>query len=172
MHSSFFWYPTSRRFDPCRGRFAYAGACSPRSERSERAFAPEGEGFATFMSDLHDAAFGAGGFGVPRPLRFLAWRLGLDRDQIAEVAKVLDRVKLERAQAGVDRQRAASEIAEALEGQEFDRERAERVRSLRLEASRRVQDALGRALEDLHRILDEDQRRRLATLIRSGALKL
>ena len=172
MHSSFFWYPTSRGFDPCRGRFAYAGACGPRSERHERSFAPDGEGFATFMSDLHDAAFGAGGFGVPRPLRFLAWRLGLDRDQVAEVAKVLDRVKLERAQAGVDLQRAASEIAEALEGQEFDRERAERVRSLRLEASRRVQDALGRAIEDLHRILDEDQRRRLATLIRSGALKL
>jgi hypothetical protein len=124
------------------------------------------------MSDLHDAAFGVGGFGVPRPLRFLAWRLGLDRDQVAEVAKVLDRVKLERAQASVDLQRAASEIAEALEGAEFDRGRAERVRNLRLEASQHVQDALARAVEDLHRILDADQRSRLATLIRSGALKL
>ena len=123
------------------------------------------------MSD-HDPAFGAGGFGVPRPLRFLAWRLGLDRDQVAEVAKVLDRVKLERAQASVDLQRAASEIAEAFEEAEFDRDRAERVKTLRLEASQRVHDALARAVEDLHRILDADQRGRLATLIRSGALKL
>src|SRR5262245_7315170 len=118
MRPSFFWYPTAPGFHGCRP--AYAGVCVPSGRRS-RSWAGEAEvGSAAAMSDLHDAAFGASGFGVPRPLRFLAWRLGLDRDQIAEIAKVLDRVKLERAQASVDLQRAASEIAEALEGAEFD----------------------------------------------------
>src|SRR5918992_5355369 len=38
-------------------------------------------------------------FGVRRPLRFLAWKLGLDEKQSAELAKVLADMKTERAQA-------------------------------------------------------------------------
>jgi len=82
------------------------------------------------------------------------------------------RVKIERAQAAVDSRRASSEIAETLEGADFDRDRARKTRDLRLEASRRVHDALAQAIEDLHRVLDDEQRKRLATLIRSGALEL
>jgi hypothetical protein len=42
----------------------------------------------------------AGGFGVRRPLRFLAHRLELDEKQVAALAKVLDDLKIERAQGG------------------------------------------------------------------------
>jgi len=40
----------------------------------------------------------AGAFGVRRPLRFLAMRLGLDESQARELARILDEVKTERAQ--------------------------------------------------------------------------
>ena len=42
--------------------------------------------------------FGSG-WGVRRPLRFLAHKLGLDQKQIAELARILDELKIERAQA-------------------------------------------------------------------------
>ena len=170
MHSSLFWYRKSP-FHPCGDRLAYAG-CGPSSRHAASWQTDDEARAGVFLSEFHDAWFGAGGFGVPRPLRFLALRLGLHRDQVAEAAKILERVKIERAQAEVDLRRAASEIADALEGDEFDLERAQKVTDLRLEASRRVQDAQRRALEDLHRLLDADQRRRLATVIRSGSLKL
>jgi hypothetical protein len=38
-------------------------------------------------------SFGSGAFGVRRPLRFLAMRLGHDEPQLREVARVLDEVK-------------------------------------------------------------------------------
>ena len=37
-----------------------------------------------------------------RPLRFLAHKLDLDQKQIAELARILDELKIERAQADVD----------------------------------------------------------------------
>ena len=46
--------------------------------------------------------FGSG-FGVRRPLRFLAHKLELDDRQIGELARILDELKTERAQAEVDR---------------------------------------------------------------------
>ena len=58
--------------------------------------------------------FGGGGFGVRRPLRFLAYKLGLDEKQVAELARLLDEVKTERAQAEVDDRRTLSEFADAL----------------------------------------------------------
>ena len=171
MHPSLFWYRKARHYDPCRGRLAYA-VCGP-AESFASPWQQETEArFAVAFSEFHDALFAASGLGVRRPLRFLAMRLELDRDQVAEVAKVIERVKIERAQATVDLRRAASDIADALEEEDFDRERAQRVRDQRLEASQRVHDALASAIADLHGLLDAGQRRRLATLIRSGSLKL
>jgi hypothetical protein len=167
VRSSFFWYGC-RPGATWRGPLAYA-ACGPSTVDPSWADAEPRLGIS--WSEVHDPWAG-GGFGVARPLRFLALRLGLDRDQVAELAKILDRVKIERAQASVDLRRAAAEVAETLEAPDFDRERARGVHERRLEASRRVQDALTRAIEELHQLLDADQRRRLATLIRSGALKL
>src|SRR6266550_4137964 len=41
--------------------------------------------------------FGAAAFGVRRPLRFLAFQLGLDEAQTRELARILDELKTVRA---------------------------------------------------------------------------
>lgn len=115
--------------------------------------------------------FGAGGLGVRRPLRFLAYRLDLSDDQVSAVAKVLERLKIERAQARVDLRRSASELADAVETESFGSSSVEAARHQRLDAAARVQTAVSGALEELHRLLDEAQRRRLADLIRTGGVR-
>src|SRR5690348_15810308 len=67
---------------------------------------------------------GFGGFGVRRPLRFLAHRLGLDERQVAELARILDELKTERAQAEVDRRRTLTAFADAVAGEAFDAAKA------------------------------------------------
>src|SRR5262245_23874481 len=67
---------------------------------------------------------GGGGFGIRRPLRFLAHRLGLDETQVASLARILDELKIERAQADVDRRRTVSALADALSGDPFDTAKA------------------------------------------------
>src|SRR5580698_1777810 len=42
-----------------------------------------------------------GGFGIRRPLRYLAHHLDLDERQVAEIARILDDLKTDRAQAEV-----------------------------------------------------------------------
>ena len=64
--------------------------------------------------------FGGGAFGVRRPLRFLAYKLELDERQVAELARILDELKTERAQAEVDRRRSLSAFADAVAGDTFD----------------------------------------------------
>src|ERR1051325_9072677 len=61
-----------------------------------------------------------GGFGVRRPLRFLAWKLGLDERQMAELARILNELKTERAQGAVDDRRALTLLADAAAGDTFD----------------------------------------------------
>ncbi len=115
--------------------------------------------------------FGSGGLGARRPLRFLAYRLDLSDDQVSDTAKILERLKTERAQARVDLRRSAAELADAVEADTFGSALADSARRQRLEAAARVQEAAAVALEGLHRLLDEAQRRGLADLIRSGAVR-
>jgi hypothetical protein len=116
--------------------------------------------------------FGGAGLGVRRPLRFLAWRLDLDDAQTARLARILERLKLERAQASLDLRRAAADLADALESAELERAKVDAASELRNTASRRVQDAVARALEELHALLEPDQRARLAELLRTGAIRI
>jgi len=77
-----------------------------------------------------DEEFGSGGsFGVRRPLRFLAWKLELDEAQVAELAKILDELKTERAQAAVDARRTVAAFADAIAGEQFADARAARART-------------------------------------------
>jgi Spy/CpxP family protein refolding chaperone len=114
--------------------------------------------------------FGEEGFGVRRPLRFLAYKLGLDDRQVAELARVLDELKTERAQAAVDDRRSLSEFADALAGETFDATRAGAAGDRRVESARRLRDALVRGLGQIHALLNPEQRARLAYLIRTGVL--
>ncbi len=144
--------------------FAYAG-CGPAAfERPEPVFSR-----GHFREE---EVFGAGGLGVRRPLRWLAFRLDLDRGQVSAAAKILERLKLERAQAEVDLRRAAADLADAVEAGEFARARVESAGATRLAAAQRVQQAIARALEELHALLDSEQREKLAASIRARDIAL
>ncbi len=111
-----------------------------------------------------------GHFGVRRPLRFLAYKLGLDDKQVADLAKILDELKTERAQAAVDDRRTLADFADALGGEIFDAARAAAGGDRRVESARRLRDAVVRSLQQIHAILNPEQRSRLAYLIRTGVL--
>jgi len=112
------------------------------------------------------------GFGVRRPLRFLAYRLGLDDQQVAQLARILDELKTERAQAAVDDRRSLSEFADAIGGEAFDAAKAGAAGDRRVESARRLRDAVVKALSEIHAMLNAEQRTKLAYLIRTGVLQV
>jgi Spy/CpxP family protein refolding chaperone len=155
---------------------------SQRCESRARAGAGYGEaeprgwhrGFASAAGEEESGQFGFGGgaFGVRRPLRFLAYKLELEEAQVAELAKILDEIKTERAQAAVDHRRALSAFAEAISGGTFDEARAGAGAKLRVDSAERLRNAVVAALGRLHALLTPDQRSRLAYLIRTGTLTI
>jgi hypothetical protein len=151
------WYFRHRHGAPFGRAYAFAG-CGPSFGGAEQVFSR--------AHHREEEIFGAGGLGVRRPLRWLAWRLDLDPEQVSAAAKILERLKLERAQAAVDLRRAASDLADAVESGEFARARVDSAGNVRLAAAGRVQQAVARALEELHALLDFEQRQKLAALIR------
>ena len=120
--------------------------------------------------DGHD--LGGSAFGVRRPLRFLAFKLELDDDQVAQLARILDDLKVERAQAEVDRRRTVSVFAEALEAESFDTNKAAEGGKLRVESAEKLREVVVGALGRMHAVLRPDQRKQLAYLIRTGALMI
>ena len=124
------------------------------------------------VSRSESEGFGGGAFGVRRPLRFLAYKLELDERQVAELARILDELKTERAQAEVDRRRSLSGFADAVGGSTFDAARAGEAAGLRVATAERLRTAITGSLAKLHALLDDDQRARLAYLIRTGVLAL
>jgi hypothetical protein len=119
-----------------------------------------------------DGDLGAGAFGVRRPLRFLAFKLGLDDRQVGELARILNALKTERAQAEVDARRAMAGLADAVAGGSFDPQAASDAATLRVRSAERLRDAVTKALGELHGLLDPEQRARLAYLIRTGTLQV
>ncbi len=109
-------------------------------------------------------------FGVRRPLRFLAHKLGLDDKQVTELARILNELKTELAQAEVDRRRTVSSLADALAGDAFDAAKAAEAGGLRVQSAERLRDAVVKALQQIHAMLNTEQRGRLAYLIRTGTL--
>jgi Spy/CpxP family protein refolding chaperone len=110
------------------------------------------------------------GWGVRRPLRFLAHKLDLDEKQVPELARILDELKIERAQAEVDDRRARAEFADAIQGESFDAARAGAAGARRVDSAARLRDALIRALTAIHALLKPEQRERFAYLVRTGVL--
>ena len=113
-----------------------------------------------------------GDFGVRRPLRFLAHKLDLSEEQTAQLAKVLDDLKIERAQAEVDQRRTVAAFADAIEGTTFGEARANEGGDQRVESAKKLREAVVKALREIHALLDEDQRKRFAYLVRTGVLAL
>src|SRR5438552_1181733 len=145
--------------------------------RARRAFAHfggmgHGPGCHANDPDEGEEGFSGGGgaFGVRRPLRFLVHKLGLDENQTSTLARILDELKTERAQAEVDRRRTVAAFADALAGDTFDTARAGEGGELRVKSEERLREAVLKALQQIHAVLNADQRLRLAYLIRTGAL--
>jgi Spy/CpxP family protein refolding chaperone len=112
----------------------------------------------------------ASGFGVRRPLRFLAHKLELDEKQVVQLARILDELKTERAQAAVDDRRTLADFADALGGEQFDAAKAAAAGERRVESNKRLRATLVHSLEQIHSLLNPEQRARLAHLIRTGVL--
>jgi Spy/CpxP family protein refolding chaperone len=110
------------------------------------------------------------GFGVRRPLRFLAYKLELDEKQVEQLARILDELKTERAQAEVDDRRAQGDLADAVGAESFDAAKATSGADRRVDSAKRLRDAVVRALQQIHAMLRPEQRAKLAYLMRSGVL--
>ena len=141
------------------------GACG-----SHAGHGPSGEGFSFHRGDGDDP--GGGAFGVRRPLRFLAYRLNLNETQVEALAKILDELKTERAQAAVDDRRVISGFADALGLEQFDAVKAADAGALRVKSAERLREAVLKALARMHAVLDSQQRAQLAYLIRTGTLSI
>ncbi len=179
MHPGlFYWWKTHLQGG---GRHAYAD-CGPgggeefgwrphRGRRGEMFAAPHRErGFGG--GGFEGGELGAGAFGVRRPLRFLAFKLDLDEQQVAELARILSDLKTERAQAEVDGRRAVAGFADAISGEQFDAAGASNAGGIRVVTAEHLRDAVVKALTRLHALLEPEQRERLAYLIRTGVLQI
>jgi Spy/CpxP family protein refolding chaperone len=113
-----------------------------------------------------------GGFGVRRPLRFLAFKLELSEDQVEKLAGVLNDLKTERAQAAVDNRRTLAAFADAIGAEAFDDSKVNAAGSDRVKSAERLRDAVTDTLKRIHALLEPAQRTKLAYLIRTGALTL
>ena len=105
-----------------------------------------------------------------RPLRFLAWKLGLNEAQVEQFAAIINELKTERAQDAVDDRRALALFADAAEGEQFDAAKAAEAGQLRTSSETRLQQKVVESLARMHALLEPEQRGRLAYLLRTGTL--
>ncbi len=111
-------------------------------------------------------------FGMRRPLRHLAWKLNLSEAQIRDVVEVLDRLKTAYNQARLDQDRSTSDVAAVFTGAEFDAERVTAALANRTRATEVLNLDLLAATRRIFELLNEEQRREFAYLLRSGAFVL
>lgn len=119
-----------------------------------------------------DRSDGRSAFGVRRPLRFLAHRLDLDDRQVAELARILDELKIERAQAEVDDRRSLAEFSDAVAALPFDDAKATSAGQRRVQSAAKVSEKLVASLGQIHALLKPEQREQLAYMIRTGVLSI
>ena len=167
MHPGMYWWMRRRTEAECRPETRCgAGGWSRREHegRSRRS--------AYHAADGESSDAGPSAFGVRRPLRFLAYKLGLDERQVGELARILNSLKTERAQAEVDGRRAMAGLADAIASPTFDHQAASAAATVRVHSAERLRDAVTKALAELLEVLDPEQRARLAYLIRTGTLHI
>ncbi len=165
------WFKSVRRNAGCGSSdeaCASAGVCGGGGRGESSSWA------GSHAGGDHDGDFGGfgggGSFGVRRPLRFLAYKLELDEKQIDELARLLNDLKTERAQAAVDNRRAVSAFADLVAADAFDEAKLREAANERVKSAEHLRDAIVKALGRIHALLDPAQRARLAYLIRTGAL--
>ena len=150
---------------------AFAG-CGHSARHAHGWRRERGHRWREYAAAHHDSELGSGAFGVRRPLRFLAYKLDLDEQQTAELARILSDLKTERAQAEVDGRRATAALADAIAAESFDAQRAAEAGAMRVATAEHLRDAVTKALGRIHALLEPEQRERLAYLIRTGTLQI
>jgi len=156
-----YWWKYGRRHHGDRGVWAGCGSSAHVAPWEHVAAA----------GDRH-ADVSGGAFGVRRPLRFLAYKLDLDEMQMTELARILDELKTERAQADVDARRTLAAFADVVGAETFDQSRAAETAVERTRSAERLAGAVAKALARIHGLLEPEQRTKLAYLIRTGALSV
>jgi Spy/CpxP family protein refolding chaperone len=121
---------------------------------------------------FHGTDDGGGSFGVRRPLRFLAHKLELNDEQVGQFAAILDRLKTERAQADVDYRRRTASLAEAFESSSFDAAKVDAANAEQASSADRLRTSVKQALQQMHALLDVEQRKKFAYLLRAGVLAI
>ena len=111
-------------------------------------------------------------FGVRRPLRVMANELELDDEQVERLARIIDELKTQRAQAAVDERRSVGSLADGMLEGELDRGKLQAALELRVGSAQRLRDAVLDALVSTHAMLRPDQRKKLAYLLRSGQITI
>jgi hypothetical protein len=172
MHPGFYgWWNSRRGGGDCGGE----ASCGPDEREWGRGWRGRG---GWHGHDHGERGFSHGGdddggaFGVRRPLRFLAFKLELDEKQVGELARILSDLKTERAQAQVDQRRTTAAFADAIAGTAFDDGKAGEGAQQRVKSAERLKDAVVKALREIHAVLNEEQRAKLAYLVRTGVVVL
>ena len=150
----------------------HGGGCEGRAEEGRGGWRRDREEIRERFRAAFSGDFGEGGFGVRRPLRFLAHKLDLDEKQVAQLATILNELKTERAQAAVDDRRTIAGFADAIAGESYDEGKANEAATARVKSAERLRDAVSGALKKIHTLLDPEQREQLAYLIRTGVVTL
>jgi Spy/CpxP family protein refolding chaperone len=175
MHPGFaYWWRARGRHGSCGdegscGPEAHAGPAGHHGHHGPPPWAAAAAHFGGF-DDGGD--FGGGSFGVRRPLRFLAHKLDLREEQVAELARILDDLKTERAQGAVDQRRTTAAFADAVGAATFDEAKVAEAADARVKSAERLRGAVVKALGRIHALLDPEQRAKLAYLLRTGTLAI
>lgn len=143
------------------------GPCGPRGPRDG-----EAEGSGPRWHGHHGFDEGGAGFGVRRPLRFLAHKLELTDDQVGKLAAILNTLKTERAQSDVDYRRRTAAFADAFEASSFDEAKVDAASLEQARSAERLRASVKLALQQMHALLSEEQRKKLAYLLRAGVLAI
>ena len=102
----------------------------------------------------------------------MARKLDLDEEQVTKLAAILDEIRTERAQAAVDDRRSTGALADLLDSDVFDEDKAKQAVAHRVESAQKMADAVTTCMRRTHALLDEEQRRQLAYMLRSGILTI
>ena len=159
MHPGFFHHWRRARACAQAGVQAGQGGYDAAAERGSGHGRGEGHGHGPM-------------FGVRRPLRVMANELELDDDQVERLARIIDELKTQRAQAAVDERRSVGAIADAFLEGELDRTKLQAGLELRVSSAQQLRDAVLEALGNTHAMLRADQRKKLAYLLRSGQIAI
>ena len=174
MHPAMIHWWKQRHAYGCGGEGAEAGdergGHGHHGHGRGRDFGDEGRGW--FAGHGGGGGDDGGGFGVRRPLRFLAYKLELDEAQVEKLARVLDELKIERAQGAVDLRRSSATLADAVEGDTLDAAGLASAAADRAKSAERLAQAVSKALTKIHELLSPKQRAQLAYLIRTGTLSI